>query len=106
MRFYVKAQIRKALQAASLLLTCLTLNGCLYSNIRFPLDDDLWETKMGSKVGVSSNYSVLWLVSWGDAGVYKAVENGGLTVVNHMDMGVESYLFGLYLRRDTIVYGD
>lgn len=87
------------------LLTSL-LTGCLYANTKVPLDDDLWKTELGSKVGVASNYSILWLVAWGDAGVKKAAENGGLTVVQHMDMGVESYLFGLYTRRDTIVYGD
>ncbi len=82
------------------------LTGCLYSNTRVPLDDDLWRTELGKKVGVASNYSILWLVAWGDAGVKKAAENGGLTVVNHMDVGVESYIFGAYIRRDTIVYGD
>jgi hypothetical protein len=78
----------------------------MYSNIRFPLDEDLWKTELGSKVGVASNHSVLWLFAWGDAGVKKAAENGGLKVVNHMDMGVQSYVFGLYMKRETIVYGD
>lgn len=80
--------------------------GCMYSNIRFPLDEDLWKTELGSKVGTASNYSIAWLVAWGDAGVEAAAKNGDITVVNHMDMGIESYLFGLYMRRDTIVYGD
>ena len=92
------------------LISCFLIStifsGCLYSNTRFPLDEDLWKTELGTKVGVASNYSVLWLVAWGDAGVKKAAENGGLTTINHMDMGIESYVFGLYLRRDTIVYGD
>lgn len=61
---------------------------------------------MGTKTGVASNHTVLWLVSWGDAGVKKAAENGGLSVVNHLDMGVKSYLFGVYSRTDTIAYGD
>lgn len=82
------------------------LSGCVYSNIRFPLDEDLWKTELGSKVGISSNRSVLWLFAWGDAGVKQAAENGGVKVINHMDMGIESYLFGAYIRRDTIVYGD
>jgi hypothetical protein len=86
-------------------LVC-TLSGCMYSNIRFPLDEDLWKTELGSKTGTSSNYSILWLVAWGDAGVKKAAENGGISVINHMDMGIESYFFGAYVRRDTIVYGD
>lgn len=82
------------------------LSGCVYSNVRVPLDEDLWKTEMGSKVGVASNYSILWLVAWGDAGVKQAADNGSITTVNHMDMGIESYLFGAYIRRDTIVYGD
>ena len=78
----------------------------MYSNIRFPLDEDLWKTELGSKVGTASNYSIAWLVAWGDAVVEAAARNGDITVVNNMDMGIESYLFGLYMRRDTIVYGD
>lgn len=81
-------------------------SGCMYSNIRFPLDEDLWKTELGSKVGTASNYSIAWLVAWGDAGVEAAAKNGNITVVNHMDMGIKSYVFGLYMRRDTIVYGD
>jgi hypothetical protein len=95
--------MKRVLLAAVLLFS---VSGCMYSNIRFPLDEDLWKTELGSKVGVSSNYSVAWLVAWGDAGVDAAAKNGDIKVVNHMDMGIESYLFGLYVRRDTIVYGD
>lgn len=87
-------------------IVSLTCAGCVYSNVRFPLDEDLWKTELGSKVGVSSNHSIAWLVAWGDAGVEAAAKNGDLRVINHMDMGIESYLFGLYIRRDTIVYGD
>jgi hypothetical protein len=90
----------------SFALLMSVLSGCVYSNIRVPLDEDLWKTELGKKVGVSSNYSILWLVAWGDAGVKQAAENGGITTINHMDMGIESYLFGAYIRRDTIVYGD
>jgi hypothetical protein len=88
------------------LVLLFSTSGCIYSNIRFPLDEDLWKTELGSKVGVSSNYSVAWLIAWGDAGVAAAAKNGDIKVVNQMDMGIESYLFGLYVRRDTIVYGD
>jgi hypothetical protein len=95
--------MKRVLLAAVLLFS---VSGCMYSNIRFPLDEDLWKTELGSKVGVASNYSVAWLVAWGDAGVDAAAKNGDIKVVNHMDMGIESYLFGLYVRRDTIVYGD
>lgn len=89
-----------------LALIASLFTGCLYANTKVPLDEDLWKTELGSKVGVSSNHSVLWLVAWGDAGVKKAAENGNISVVQHMDMGIQSYFFGVYTRRDTIVYGD
>ena len=82
------------------------LSSCVYTDIKIPLDMDVWETKLGTKVGIASNHSVLWLVSWGDAGVKKAAENGGLHTVNHLDLGVQSYFFGTYIRTDTIAYGD
>jgi hypothetical protein len=90
----------------ALALLSSLLTGCLYANTRVPLDEDLWKTELGSKVGTASNHSVLWLVAWGDAGVKKAADNGGIKVVQHMDMGIASYFFGVYTRRDTIVYGD
>ena len=88
------------------LFLSLSLSSCLYSNTRFPLDEDLWETRLGDKEGMASNHSVLWLFAWGDAGVKAAAKNGGITKINHMDMGVQMYLFGAYVRRDTIVYGE
>jgi TRL-like protein family len=84
----------------------LWLSGCIYTGVKFPLDRDLWETKLGAKVGVASNYSIAWLVAWGDAGIEAAARAGGITQVQHADMAVTSYLAGLYVRLDTIVYGD
>jgi hypothetical protein len=91
---------------AAVFIITLSLSGCLYTKIRVPLDDDVWETKLGSRVGVASTHSVLWLFAWGDAGTKDAAKNGDITVVHHMDLGITSYLAGLYTRRDTIVYGD
>jgi TRL-like protein family len=88
------------------ILTCALFSGCVFTKIKVPLDTDVWQTKLGQKVGVSSTYSLLWLVAWGDGGSKKAAENGGISVIQHMDRGVESYFFGLYSRQDTIVYGD
>lgn len=87
-------------------LVLLLLSSCIYTDIKFPLDRDVWETKLGTKEGVASSHTILWLVSWGDSGTKKAAENGGIKVVQHMDMGIQSYLFGVYSRTDTIVYGD
>jgi hypothetical protein len=89
-----------------LIVFSLLLSSCVYTGVKFPLDRDMWETRLGSKVGVSSNYSVAWLVAWGDAGIEAAAKQGGIVKVQHADMGVTSYLAGLYVRLDTIVYGD
>jgi hypothetical protein len=92
--------------ALYLLTALLGASGCAYTNIRLPLDTDVWETKLGTKEGKASTYTLLWLVAWGDAGVKTAAENGGITVVHHMDVGIKSYAFGVYSQRETVVYGD
>ena len=97
----------KAAQVPVLLvLIALLCTGCLYSHVRTPLDTDLDRTTLGSKQGESSFQSVMWLVSWGDAGTAAAAEDGGLTTINHMDTEILCILFGLYYRQKVIVYGD
>lgn len=95
---------RKALFAA--VPAMVLLAGCLYSNVTAPLSTDMNRTSMGKKEGRASARSVLWLVSWGDAGAAAAARNGGLTTVNHMDVEIRNILFGLYTKETTIVYGD
>jgi hypothetical protein len=87
-------------------LVGLLLAGCLYVNIKTPLDTDLHKTTLGSKRGEASIHSILWLVAWGDAGTAAAARNGGLTTIQHMDTQIFSVLLGLYTRTTTIVYGD
>jgi hypothetical protein len=82
------------------------LSGCLYSNVKLPLDRDVEETTLGTKVGKSYNHSIAWLVAWGDGGTEAAAEDGGITVIRHMDLQQTVVLFGLYSRATTIVYGD
>jgi len=96
---------KTALLVAILAFMC-GLNGCLYANIKAPLDIDADKTAIGSKVGTSTIQSVLWLVAWGDASTEAAAKNGGLSVVYHMDQEVFSILFGLYSKSTTIVYGE
>ncbi|TFH30365.1 MAG: hypothetical protein E4G97_05835 [Deltaproteobacteria bacterium] len=92
--------------AFAILAAAFLLAGCLYSNVVAPLSTDLNKTSLGNKEGRASTHSVLWLVSWGDAGVAAAAKNGGLTTVNHMDVEIRNILFGLYTKETTIVYGD
>lgn len=97
----------KRMMMLLLLITVATgLNGCLYANVKTPLDIDADKTTIGSKVGTSSIQSVLWLVAWGDASTKAAAEAGSISVVQHMDSESFSILFGLYSKHTTIVYGE
>ncbi len=82
------------------------INGCLYANVKTPLDLDADQTEIGTKVGTASNQSVLWLVAWGDASSNAAAKNGNISVIHHMDHEAFSILFGLYSKSTTIVYGE
>ena len=87
-------------------LLVFLLSGCVYSKVKAPLDTDVENTSLGSKVGQASNYSVLWLVAWGDAGTQAAASNGGISVVKHLDIEQQIILFGAFSRMTTIAYGD
>jgi hypothetical protein len=84
----------------------LFFQGCAYMHTQTPLDINFDNTSMGSKVGKSHTYSVLWLVSWGDGGTKAAAEGGGITGIKHADIETYIILFGLYARITTVVYGD
>ena len=82
------------------------LSGCVYANIKIPLDIDLNETELGSKVGESESYSVLFgLVAWGDSGTQAAAADGNITILRHADAKLFNVL-GVYTRATTVVYGD
>ena len=88
------------------LLLISSLSGCAYVNTRSPYDDNLDETTLGNKIGEASNHSVLWLFAWGDASYAAAAKNGDISVLKHSDVEYFIVLFGLYMRRTIIVYGD
>lgn len=88
------------------LVMAVVASGCVYSKVTSPLDTDVAETKLGDKVGRSSNHSVLWLFAWGDAGTQAAAENGGITTIRHLDKEYYFVFFGAYSRATTIAYGD
>ena len=87
-------------------LAVLAVTGCAFTYIRTPYDTNLDQTQLGTKIGTASNYSVAWLVSWGEAGYADAAKNGNITVMKHADEELQQYLFGLYVKRTIIVYGD
>jgi hypothetical protein len=99
--------IRKAFGSALLALTSLTFaSGCVFTDVKIPLDTNLDETTLGTKTGESSCQSVLWLVAWGDSSTQAAAQEGGLSTILHADQKVFSVLFGLYSKQTTVVYGD
>ena len=96
----------KKITIAILFLFTLLLNGCLYINVRAPYDRNLNNTDLGSKQGIATVHSILWLVTWGDSSYAAAARDGNIRILKHADQEVKSYLFGMYSRRSVIVYGD
>lgn len=84
----------------------LPLCGCVYFNVKTPLDTDLDRTSLGSKVGRSQAQSILGIAAWGDAGTQAAARDGGITTINHADQESFAILGFVYTRYRTIVYGD
>ena len=82
------------------------LPGCVYTNIRVPLDTDMNPTALGSRSGNASVQSVLGLVAWGDASTHAAAKDGNITTISHLDQEVFSIFGFLYARQTTIAYGE
>jgi hypothetical protein len=89
-----------------LLCILLVFSGCAFVNIKAPFDTDLDKTEFGSKRGTAQAYSLLWLVSWGDASYATAAKNGDIKVMKHADQEMLQVLLGLYTRWRVVVYGD
>ena len=88
------------------LFILVSFTGCAYVDTRSPYDKTLNNTEIGSKVGRSHNYSLFWLAVWGDGGYAAAAKDGDISIMKHSDVEVYSLLFGLYVRRTIVVYGD
>ena len=84
----------------------LVFSGCAFVNIKTPFDTDLDKTELGSKRGIAQAYSLLWLVSWGDASYAAAAKNGDIKVMKHADQEMQQVLLGVYTRWRVVVYGD
>ncbi len=98
--------MKKNLLICCILFCSMLFSGCAYVDVKTPYDENLDRTELGSKIGTSYIESFCWLFAWGDSSYAAAAKNGGITVMRHADQQVQSYLFGLYARRTTIVYGD
>jgi hypothetical protein len=100
----------KVLNLALVLLTSLSLSGCamLYNDLKTPLPSlgITADTQARTSVGKASCASYVWVVSTGDCSVEAAMKNGGITKVHHVDAEVQSYVFGIYTKFTTVVYGE
>jgi len=77
-----------------------------FTSIDAPLDIDFQATAVGKKRGESSAFSVLWIVSVGDASSAKAAQNGGISTIRSADYHFVNVLGGLFTQFTTIVRGD
>lgn len=105
--------------ALLLLLSLVSLSGCagiywtpimpstgmLFSEIKAPLDGDVADTDLGSRVGKATSKSVLGWIATGDASIQAAARNGGITKIKHADYEFNNIL-GIYSEFTTVVYGD
>ena len=93
------------LMVIGLVMAALVFQGCAYSHIQGPLDTNFDNTQLGDKEGRSHTRSVLWLFAWGNGGTRAAADDGGITTITHADFEYTIYLFGIYTRVTTVVYG-
>ncbi len=89
-----------------LILGLLLAPGCVFMNVKIPLDTDLQDTELGSKVGVADTHAVLGLVAWGDSGMQAAAQDGDIQTLRHADREYLVILGIVYARQRTVVYGD
>jgi len=86
-------------------LIVVAVAGCFYqfstpTVATGPYDGDVGTTK----IGTSKCQEVFFLIIWGDCSVKKAMEDGGITKIHHVDHHIEEYV-GVYGVFTTTVYG-
>ncbi|GBR76401.1 putative TRL super family protein [Candidatus Termititenax persephonae] len=86
------------------LLVSQSFAGLLFSNVTVPVIAT-GSTAVPDKTGLASSYSILGLITIGDAGVKAAVENGGITEVVYVDSNTVSLPFALFVIQTTQVAG-
>lgn len=98
--------MKQNVPAILLSVACLTLCGCVYTDVRVPMSGEFRTTRVAPKSGKAKIQSVAWLVAWGDAGLQKAAADGQLSSIEYADQAFLNILFGLYMSRTTVVYGN
>ena len=62
------------------------------------------QTTSTAKVGTAESKAIICFAT-GDSSVQKAMENGGITKINHVDCKIMNVL-GVYVKYTTVVYGE
>ena len=86
-----------------------TVAGMIYTEITSPaqcLAIELDKDAQCLKKGEASNMAFLGLFAFGDAGIDAAMKNGDITKVHHVDHSVQHFLYAIFARDKTIVYGE
>jgi hypothetical protein len=86
-----------------------TVAGIVYTEITSPaqylsvaLDKDAQPLRKGE----ASNMAFLGLFAFGDAGVDAAMKDGGIKKVHHVDHVIQHFLYAIFARNKTVVYGE
>ena len=61
---------------------------------------------LGSKVGISSGYMLFFLPNFGEATIYNAAKNGGITKISTVDFRVTNYVVIPFAQVECIVTGE
>jgi hypothetical protein len=107
--------------AAAIVSGVLLLGGCaggaptglLYTKVTQPYMRDFHQTPVGSKRCILTDQQIKDVVTgsgmsvqWSEAAIRQAAREQGITTINHSDQELFSVLFGVYSRKQLIVYGD
>jgi len=79
------------------------LTGVIYTDVKAPVTAT--SNSGGVKVGQATATSILGLVATGDASIQAAMQEGGITKVDHVDYHTTSIL-GIYATYTVTVYGQ
>lgn len=97
--------MKKLFCSAVALFTIASFTSCgaFYVNETSPVAAT--SNPVGKKVGTSQSTNVLGIVFTGDGGINKAVKDGGIKKISHVDQNTTSVL-GVFSTYKTIVYGE
>ena len=79
--------------------------GGAFNNTGAPLNLKLHGTELGTQQGRATATNVFGLISFGDASIAAAADNGGIREITHADAEFLSFL-GLFSTYTTVVYGN